>query len=89
LTLGRYADGLGWADAAIRENSGLPGLRYKLSLCGHLGRDEEARECCCRIREARAEPTITGLSRDMPRGLAAEVAEAFVEGLRKADVPEK
>jgi TolB-like protein len=89
LTLGRYADGLGWAEAAIRENSGLPGLRYKLSLCGHLGRFEETRECCCRIREAHAEPTIAALSRDMPRGIAAKVAQSFIEGLRKAGVTEE
>src|SRR5262249_55479671 len=72
LTLGRYGEGLHWAEAAIRENSGLPALRYKLSLCGHLGRHAEARECCCRITEAHAEPTITALSRDMPRGVAPE-----------------
>ncbi|HZT87120.1 MAG TPA: winged helix-turn-helix domain-containing protein [Stellaceae bacterium] len=88
LTLRRYSEGLGWAEAAIRENSGLPGLRYKLSLCGHLDRFEEARQCCCRIREARAEPTVTALVRDMPRGVAAEVASHFIEGLRKAQVPE-
>ncbi len=87
LTLGRYDDGLRWAEAAMRENSGLPALRYKLSLCGHLGRYEEARECCCRMREAHAEPTITALSRDMPRGVTPEVADRFIEGLRKAGVP--
>ena len=76
-------------EAAIRENSGLPALRYKLSLCGHLGRYEEARECCCRIREAHAEPTITALSRDMPRGVTPEVTHRFIEGLRKAGVPKE
>jgi hypothetical protein len=89
LTLGRYSEGLHWAEAAMRENSGLPALRYKLSLCGYLGRHEEARECCCRIREAHADPTITALSRDMPRGIAAEVADRFIEGLRKAGVPKE
>jgi pentatricopeptide repeat protein len=89
LTLGRYGEGLRWAEAAIRENSGLPALRYKLSLCGHLGRYEEARECCCRMREAHAEPTITALSRDMPRGVTPEVTDRFIEGLRKAGVPKQ
>jgi adenylate cyclase len=89
LTLGRYGEGLRWAEAAVRENSGLPGLRYKLSLCGHLGRHEEALECCCRIREAHAEPTISALSHDMPRAIASSVAERFIEGLRKAGVPEE
>jgi TolB-like protein len=89
LTLGRYSEGLRWAEAAMRENSGLPALRYKLSLCGHLGRHEEARECCCRIREAHADPTIIALSRDMPRGVVPEVAERFIQGLRKASVPKE
>jgi len=87
LTLGRYEEGLRWAEAAIRENSGLPALRCKLSLCGHLGRYEEARECCCRMREAHAEPTIAALSCDMPKGVAPEVAESFIDGLCKAGVP--
>lgn len=87
LTLGRHEGGLQWAEAAIRENSGLPALRYKLSLCGHLGRYADARECCSRISEAHAEPTVAALARDMPRGVAPEVAGRFVEGLRKAGVP--
>ena len=88
LILGRYSEGLHWAEAAMRENSGLPALRYKLSLCGHLGRQAEARECCCRMREAHADPTIAALSRDMPRGVVPEVAARFIEGLRKAGVPD-
>jgi TolB-like protein len=87
LILGRYGEGLRWAEAGIRENSGLPALRYKLSLCGHLGRYEDARECCCRIRQAHAEPTITALSRDLPKGVAPGVTDIFIEGLRKAGVP--
>lgn len=87
LILGRYEQGLRWAEAAIRENSGLPALRYKLSLCGHLGRYEEAHECCCRIREVHAEPTVAALSCDMPKGVARAVAARFVDGLRKAGVP--
>jgi hypothetical protein len=39
------------------------------------------------MREAHAEPTINALSRDMPRGVAPEVADRFIEGLRKAGVP--
>lgn len=89
LTLGRDEEGLRWAEAAIRENSGLPGLRYKLALCGHLGRFAEARECCRRIGEVHAQPTIAGLLGTMPKGLASEVASRFVEGLQKADIPEE
>ena len=89
LALGQYEEGLRWAEAALRENAGAPALRLKLSLCGHLGRREEAVECRRRLREAGSEPTITALMRDMPKGLAPALAAIYVEGLRKTEVPEK
>src|SRR5262249_38251383 len=38
LAAGRYEQSLHWTEEALRENAGLPALRVKLSLCGHLGR---------------------------------------------------
>ncbi len=88
LTLGRHEEGLHWAEESLRENSGLPALRVKLSLCGHLGRYQEAKDCLPRIREAHADPTVAALLRDMAKGLAPAVAARLVEGLRRAGVPE-
>jgi hypothetical protein len=45
LAAGRYEAGLSWAEQALRENSGMPAFRLKLSLCGHLGRVDDARAC--------------------------------------------
>ena len=45
LAAGRYEQALRWAEEALRENGGMPALRLKLSLCGHLGRHDEASEC--------------------------------------------
>jgi hypothetical protein len=88
LTLGEYEEGLRWAEAALRENSGAPALRLKLLLCGHLGRLPETLECQARLRELQSEPTIAALSRDLPRGLAVAVAAIYIAGWRKAGVPE-
>ena len=88
LTLGRCEEGLQWVEAALRENSGLPALRTKLSLCGHLGRYQEAGDCMSRMREIGAEPTIAALAAGMPKSLAPAVAALYIEGLHKAGVPE-
>jgi adenylate cyclase len=88
LAAGRYEESLHWTEEALRENAGLPALRFKLGLCGHLGRLGEARECLRRLQEIHPEPTISGFSRDRPKGLAPEIAARVDEGLRKAGVPE-
>ena len=78
-----------WADEALLQNGGLPALRFKLSLCGHLGRLDEAKACLHRLRELHPEPTVASVMRDVSRGVAPEVAARMVEGLRKAGVPEE
>lgn len=88
LSAGRYEAGLSWAEAALRENAGMPALRLKLSLCGHLGRQEEARACLSRASEFHCEPTIAGIMRALPKGVIPELAARVTEGLRKAGIPE-
>ena len=69
-------------------NAGLPALRLKLSLCGHLGRREEASECLQRLRETFPVPTLAAVMRD-PGGLSPERAAFLAEGLRRAGLPEE
>ncbi len=88
LAAGRYEAGLSWAEAALRENGGMPALRLKLSLCGYLGRHEEARTCLSRVREFDCEPTIAGVMRALPKGVVPQLAARIAEGLRKAGLPE-
>lgn len=88
LAAGRYEAGLPWAEEALRENAGLPGLRFKLSLCGHLGRLDEAAECLRRVRESWCEPTVVSIMRGPAKGVAPEILARMAEGLRKAGVPE-
>jgi TolB-like protein len=88
LAAGRYEAGMPWADEALRQNGGLPALRFKLTICGHLGRLNEAKECLRRLRELHPEPTVSSVMRDVSRGVAPEIAARMAEGLRKAGVPE-
>jgi adenylate cyclase len=85
---GRYEEALSWADSALGRNAGLPGLRLKLSLCGHLRRREEASECLQRLRETVAVPTVAGVMRSVSKGMSPEVAAHYAEGLRKAGLSE-
>jgi hypothetical protein len=50
---------------ALRENSGLPALERKLSLCSRLGRHEEAASSLRRLRELHPDPMIAGIGRDL------------------------
>jgi hypothetical protein len=77
-----------WAEESLRANIGIPGLRQKLSLCGHLGRRDAAEECLRQLREIHPEVTIAGISRGLPKGYSPELTAHFLEGLRKAGVPE-
>ena len=89
MAAGRYEEAMPWADLAIREGSGIPTLRFKMALCGHLGRAEEGRECLRRLREAGYEPTIAAFIRQWPKDVSPEFAGHYIEGLRKAGVPEE
>jgi tetratricopeptide (TPR) repeat protein len=89
MAAGHYEAAVRWADHALRENGGTPSLRLKLSLCGHLGWIEEGRECLQHLREMHSEPTIAALQRDWPKALSPEFAARYVEGLRKAGMPEQ
>jgi TolB-like protein len=88
LAAGRYEAGLPWAEEALRENAGLPGLRFKLSLCGHLGRLDAAAECLRQVSESWCEPTVASIMRGIAKGVAPEILARMAEGLRKAGVPE-
>ncbi|MGH7064773.1 MAG: winged helix-turn-helix domain-containing protein [Stellaceae bacterium] len=88
LAAGRYEAGLASAEAALRDNGGMPALRLKLSLCGFLDRHDEARACLSRCREFHCEPTIPGIMRALPRGVIPQLVTLITEGLRRAGVPE-
>ena len=71
----------------MRENTGAPALRLKLSLCGHLGRHDDAKACLRRLREVHSEPTVAAAKRALGQGKSADVVARLTEGLRKAGPP--
>ena len=89
LAAARWEEALLWADYALLENAGAPALRLKLSLCGHLGRHEEAHACLRRLREVHAEPTVAAIKGDLGKGMSADVVACLTEGLHKASLPAK
>ena len=90
IAAGRYEQAMEWADRSLRE---LPRYRssiyVKVALCAHLGRLQEAREWLGRFLEDLPGLTIAEYKAQFAPGwLAPQVAEFYVDGLRKAGLPE-
>jgi tetratricopeptide (TPR) repeat protein len=89
--VGRYEEAMEWADRSSRE---LPRYRasmhMKVILCSHLDRLEEAREWLGRLLETQPGLTIAWFKARFATGwLARQIADFYVEGLRKAGLPEE
>jgi len=89
MTAGRYGEALSWAERANRQGGGTPAVRFNLSLCGHLGLVEEAHKCFRILREANYPATISAVLRNWPKDASPDFIGTYVEGLRKAGVPEE
>ena len=88
LAAGRYEEASDWADRASRE---LPrytsAIRTKAVSCAHLGRIDEAREWLGRLLDILPASTIGGWK--SVTFLPPEIVAKYVEGLRKAGLPEE
>ena len=90
LGVGRYEEALQWVDRSSRE---LPryvtSLRLKVVLCAHLGRMEEARYWLRRMLDLQPDMTIAWFEEyTTAMRLRPEIRSIYVEGLRKAGLPE-
>jgi len=89
LAAGRYEEAVEWADRASREFPRYESsTRYKLIALAHLGRIEEAREWLERELELHPGLTIAGVKATYVKAFAPELLATFVEGYRKAGLPE-
>ena len=88
LAVGQYETALSWAERALRDDAGRPSLNLKLSLCGHLGRPEEARRL---LQETEPKPTIVRVRSGWSRNRAgpAQFLDRLLQGMRKAGVAEE
>jgi adenylate cyclase len=86
---GRYATAIEWADRCLQEQPRLRvALRIRVASCAHLGRKSEARRSLRQLLEVQLELTLSLTRLQLP-SVAPEVAALYVEGLRKAGLPEE
>jgi adenylate cyclase len=89
LIAGRYEEAIEWTDRSSHEFPRYaPTTRYKVIALAHLGRIEEAREWLRRELELNPELTITGVKAAYAAAFPPERVNLFVEGYRKAGLPE-
>lgn len=65
-------------------------IRLRVAACAHLGRAEEAREWLKRLLKQQPGLTVTGLTEFWTAiSMATEIVDLWVEGFRKAGLPEE
>jgi TolB-like protein/Flp pilus assembly protein TadD len=91
LTLaGRYEEAMEWVDRSLHDRpEHHPAIRGKVALCGYLGRAEEARQWVRRLLEANPAMTIAGFKAYGSKYQVPGTIAVWVEGFRKAGLPEK
>jgi adenylate cyclase len=90
LAAGQYPAALEWADRSSREFPRYaPAIRYKVVALAHLGRIAEARHALERELELHRGLTIAAVHAHYAPAFAPELLAVFVEGYRKAGLPEE
>jgi tetratricopeptide (TPR) repeat protein len=89
IAAGQYEEAMKWVDRSLRA---LPRYRasiyVKVILCAHLGRLEEASEWLVRLLEMQPGLTIAWYKARFATGWP-QIADFYVDGLRKAGLPEE
>jgi TolB-like protein/class 3 adenylate cyclase len=88
---GRYEEAVAWADQALHERPNFdPAIGVRVVSCAHLERIDEAREWLRRRLERQPGQTIAEWkARVAVRWASPEILALYVEGLRKAGLPEE
>jgi len=91
LVARRFAETIDWADRSFREQPRYASAyRMKVAACAHLGRAEEALECARHVLELQPAFTISEMQRTYGAAMCTpETLAMYVEGLRKAGLPEE
>jgi TolB-like protein len=89
LAAGRYEDAMEWVDLSLREQPhNHPALRTKVVLCAQLGRITEARDWLSRLLDLEPGLTIAYFQKVAGFRFSPGIMTVYVEGLRKAGLPE-
>ncbi len=87
---GRYQQALEWIDRSLYERSNFhPAIRARVALCGYLNLTEEARKSVSRQLYTNPAMTISGFAAFGAKFLAPGTLSRWIEGFRRAGVPEK
>jgi TolB-like protein len=90
LVAGRHEEATEWADRALHEQPRATAvLGFKAAACGHLGRVEEGGECVRRLLKLRPGFTVASAKKALGTFVSPEVLAIFLEGYRKAGLPEE
>jgi adenylate cyclase len=90
LVAGRHEEAVEWADLALHEQTrDWTVMAFKAAACGHLGRTDEGRNCVKRMRELKPGLTVASLKVLAASVFAPEVLVIYIEGVRKAGLPEE
>jgi tetratricopeptide (TPR) repeat protein len=86
---GRYEKAIEWADRSLAAQPDYRwALRTKVACCAYLGRIEEARDWLGRMLEIEPGLTLARLRASLPQ-VSPDLLVRYLEGLRKAGLPEK
>jgi adenylate cyclase len=90
LAAGQYEAAIEWADRSVRE---MPrnalALRIKVVACAQIDRLAEARSALSRLLQLQPELTVSGFRAYVASNFAPELLAVYVDGLRKAGLPEE
>jgi adenylate cyclase len=86
----RYEEAIEWADRSLRDAPRFEStLRNKVVAGAHLGRIEQVRAEIARLLELQPDLTIARFKERYAVTLPPEVLDIYVEGYRKAGIPEE
>jgi TolB-like protein len=89
LAAGQYQEAAEWSDRCWREYPRYrTALRIRIVSCAHLGRVEEAQSGVSRLLQIDPKSTITRFIEGVTGYYPPEVITVFIEGYRKAGLPE-
>jgi adenylate cyclase len=87
---GRYEKAMEWADRALHAQPRMIAVvGVKAAACGHLRRIDEGNECAKRYAELSAWPTVSTAKTGWGRFMSPDFLAAYIDGLRKAGLPEE